>query len=149
MGEEPRLWGAETPEQEASFKAIIDERVSNAPFYSLVGLVVVGLAPGEAHLELKAGPRLSDSSGTVARGVIASLADAASGVAVATWVPLGSKQVVTIEQKVNFMAPVTTGDLSGIGKVVYEEGDIAVSEAEIRDGDGVLVARSTATHMLV
>jgi len=49
---------------------------------------------------------------------------------------------------VNFIAPVREGDLIGTGKVFWSEGDIAVSEAEIRDDEGNLVARSIATHML-
>jgi len=68
-------------------------------------------------------------------GAIAALADAAPGVAMATLIPGGSRRIITVEQKANFIAPV-------------REGDIAVSEAEIRDDGGNLVAKSIATHML-
>lgn len=149
MGEEPRIWGAETPGQEERFKKIIDDRVENAPFYQLLGLEVVGLAPGEARIRMKAGPHLHNTTGIVHGGAIAALADAASGVAMATVVPKGSRRIITVEQKVNFISPVRESVLTGIGKIVHSEGDICVSEADIIDHEGKLVAKSIATHMVI
>lgn len=146
-GKGPR--GPLTPEQEAAFETIVEERLEGASFYRLVGLSVSMLAPGEARLELKASPGILDSSGNIDRGAVASLADAASGVAVATCVTDGSRRVVTIEQKVNFLEPAGAADLLAVGTVIHRDGDVAVSESEIRDREGALVARSTATHMLV
>lgn len=138
-----------TPEQEAAFRTIAEERLEGAPFYRLVGLSVAGLAPGEARLELEPRPGILDSSGSIARGAVASLADAASGVAVATCVTDGSAGVVTVEQKVNFLAPAGAGVLTAVGRVKHRDGDLAFSESEIRDARGDPVARSSATHMLV
>jgi 1,4-dihydroxy-2-naphthoyl-CoA hydrolase len=149
LADEPRLWDAENAEQEAWFKDIIDDRVRNAPFYRLLGMEVRGLAPGEARMGMKAGPRIYNTSGIVHGGAIAALADAASGVAIATLVPKGSRRIITVEQKVNFMAPVRETDLTGVGKVVHHDGELAVSTAEIFDGEGNLAAKSIATHMVI
>ncbi len=123
--------------------------MKDAPFYDLLGLEVVGLAPGEARIRMKAGSHLHNTTGIVHGGAIAALADASSGVAMATLVPKGSRRIITVEQKVNFIAAVREGDLIGVGKVIQGEGDVAVSEAEIRDQDGKLVAKSIATHMVI
>ena len=149
MNEGGRLPETTTPEEEERFKKIIEDRVKAAPFYRLLGLEVVGLAPGEARISMKAGPHLHNTTGIVHGGAIAALADASSGVAMATRVPRGSKRIITVEQKVNFIAPVRKGDLVGIGRVVFDGGEIAVSESEIYDHDDRLVAKSIATHMVL
>jgi uncharacterized protein (TIGR00369 family) len=149
MDDVERLWGAKTPEEEERYKKIIDDRVRNSPFYMLIGMEVVGLAPGEARLRIKTGPQLHDDDGLVHPGVIFGLADASSGVAMATMVPRGSRRIVTVEMKANFMAPVKGGELTGIGKVLERDEELAVSEAEVFDGEGNLVARSMATFMML
>jgi uncharacterized protein (TIGR00369 family) len=110
---------------------------------------VAGLAPGEARLKLRAGPRHCDESGKVHPGVVFALADAASGVAMATQVPHGSRRVVTVEMKANFLAAAGEGELVGTGRVLQASEDIAVSEAEVRDESGKLVATSMATFMII
>jgi len=143
------LWDAASAEEEESFKRIIESRVKHAPFYQLLGLEVTGLAPGKATLKLKAGPGHCDESGKVHPGVIFALADASSGVAMATLVPYGSRRVVTVEMKANFLEPAGRGELTGSGRILEEDEDVAVSEAEVRDEKGNLVARSIATFMKI
>lgn len=149
MPEDRRLWGASTPEEEQRFKDIIEDRVSNAPFYRLLGIEVIGLAPGEARISMEAGPRLHNTTGITHGGAIAALADAASGVAMATLVPRGSRRIITVEQKVNFISPVRETELVATGTVIHSEGELAVSSAEISDLQGRLVAKSIATHMVL
>ena len=134
---------------EERFRKIVEDRFSRAPFYDLIGLSIESLSKGEARLSLKAGAHLHNTIGIVHGGAIASLADASSGVAMATLVPGGSRRVITIEQKVNFIAPAREGKLLGIGRVIWMDNDIAVSESEIRDEEGSLVAKSIATHTLL
>lgn len=98
---------------------------------------------------MKAGIKLHNTGGIVHGGAIAALADASAGVALATLIPRGSRRTVTVEQKVNFMAPVHRGDLTGYGKVLRKREDIAVSESEVRDEEGNLVAKSMATFMII
>ncbi len=149
MSEEAKIWGIETKMQEEEFKRIICERVTDAPFYKHMGFSVIGLGPGEAHLKMKANPRVCDESGAVERGAIAALADAASGVSAATVFPKSSKRVVTVEQKVTFMAPVSGGELVAIGKVLFSDENIVVSEAVVRDREGKIAAKSLATFTVV
>ncbi|MFW6113992.1 MAG: PaaI family thioesterase [Actinomycetota bacterium] len=149
MEADERLWGAESPEEEERYQEIIRDRVENSPFYMLLGLEVVGLAPGEARIKLKAGDKLHNTGGIVHGGAIAALADASAGVALATLIPRGSRRTVTVEQKVNFMAPVRQGDLTGFGKVVRKGEDIAVSESEVYGEEGNMVAMSMATFMII
>lgn len=148
MGE-GTLWDAATPEEEERYKRIVEDRVKHSPFYELLGMEVVGLALGEARLRIDAGPRHCGEDGKVHPGVVFALADAASGVAMATRIPRGSRRVVTVEMKANFIAPPGQGQLTGTGKVIQAGEDIAVSEAEVRNGAGDLLATSMATFMII
>lgn len=138
-----------SPDIKQELIKIAEDRMKAAPYYRLLGLEVVGLSSGEARIGMRAGEHLHNTSGIVHGGAIASLADAASGVAVATKVKSGSRRIITIEQKVNFISQVREGYLTGIGRVVYEGGRIWVSESEIIDEGGRLVAKSVATHMVI
>ncbi|MDD3718777.1 MAG: PaaI family thioesterase [Actinomycetota bacterium] len=140
---------ARSEEEEALFGKIVEDRVKHSPFYALIGMEVAGLARGEARIRVDAGPRHCDESGYVHPGVVFSLADAASGVAMATCIPRGSRRVVTVEMKANFIAPAGRGELTAVGKVLQTDGDIAVSEAQVRDEAGDLVATSMATFMVL
>lgn len=143
------LWDAASEEEEALFRKIVEDRVKHSPYYALVGMEVAGLARGEARIRVDAGPRHCDESGSVHPGVVFSLADAASGVAMATCIPRGSRRVVTVEIKANFIAPAGRGELTAAGKVLHAGGDVAVSEAQVRDGAGNLLATSMATFMIL
>jgi uncharacterized protein (TIGR00369 family) len=110
---------------------------------------VAKLAPGKAKLRIKAGPNHCDENGNVHLGVVFALADASSGVDMATGIPHGSRRVVTVEMKANFIAPAGEGELIGTGEVLQADEDIAVSEAEVRDKAGNLLATSMATFMVI
>lgn len=148
MGEK-MLWDAASPEEEENYKRIIEDRVRHSPFYELLGMEVVRLARGKAVLRIKAGPGHCDEAGKIHPGVIFALADASSGVAMATLVPYGSRRVVTVEMKANFLDRAGQGELIGSGEILEEDGDIAVSEAEVHDEGGRLLARSMATFIKV
>lgn len=150
--QEERDDGAETraPEsQEDGFREIIEDRARHSPFYRLLGMEVAGLSRGGATIALEAGPGHLDETGTVHPGVIFAMADAASGVALATLFHRGSRRVVTVEMKVNFVAPAGEGRLTARGRVVAEDGEVAVCESEVRDERGAQVALSMATFMKV
>ncbi len=149
MSDAVKIWGFKTKEQEEDFKRIIHERLTQAPFYQHMGLSVIGLGPGEALLKMRANPYLCDESGKVEKGAIASLADAASGVSVATVFPGSSRRIVTVEQKISFMAPVTRGELTAAGKVLFADDNIVVSEATVQDLNGKIAAKSLATFMVI
>ncbi len=146
---ETMLWGAANPEEEERYKRIIEDRVKHSPFYALMGMEVIGLAPGKARLRIDAGPHHCDEKGDVHPGVVFALADAASGVAMATLVPYGSRRVVTVEMKANFIAPSGEGEIVGAGEVLQADEEIAVSTAEVRDEAGDLLATSMATFMTI
>lgn len=133
------------------FRAIMEDRAHRSPYYRFLGMEVVGLAPGESRIRLKLGPHHRDERGLIHPGVFFSLADACSGVALATVLPWGSRRVVTIELKCDFLDLSAEGTIYGHGKVL--EGGVGertgISSSEIRDERGRLLASSLATFMVL
>jgi acyl-CoA thioesterase len=57
--------------------------------------------------------------------------------------------LTTTEVKVNFFRPVTKGILVAKVKIIHSGKRTAVGEAEIEDGEGRLIAKGTAGHLIV
>lgn len=145
---EERLWGACTPEEEETYKAIIRDRLEDPPFYQHMGLRVTGLGPGWATFEMPVGKNLWNVSGILHGGAITSIADSASGVALATLLDKDKERPVTIELKVNFCSPVKEGVLHARGQVVQKGKRIAICEVDVTGEDGELVAKGISTYMV-
>ncbi|MEJ5186304.1 MAG: PaaI family thioesterase [Candidatus Geothermincolales bacterium] len=133
------------------FRSIIEDRARHSPYYQLLGMRVLELAPGESRIGLELEDHHRDERGLVHPGVIFSLADACSGVALATLLPRGSRRVITIELKCDFLELEAEGTLFGWGRVVEgRTGErTAVSSSEIRDDRGRLLACGLATFMIL
>jgi acyl-CoA thioesterase len=84
---------------------------------------------------------------TVHGGAIASLADSA-----AAWATVGSTGLeavpVTVEMKINFLAPVESGRLVAEARIVHKGKTISLSDVEVKDNRGRLVAKSLVTYYL-
>jgi acyl-CoA thioesterase len=145
---ESRVWGACTPEEEQRYKNIIRDRVERSPFYRHMGLEVTGLGCGWATFRMNAGENLYNVGGIVHGGAITSIADAASGVALATQLEAGRQRPVTVELKINFCGAATAGAILARGDVVQKGSRIAVCEVEVTQEDR-LVAKALSTYMIL
>jgi uncharacterized protein (TIGR00369 family) len=143
-----RVWDDDaSPAEEERYREIIRERVENSPFYQHMGLEVTGLGRGWATFKMPAGRHLWNAGGIVHGGAITSIADAATGVAIATLLEKHRERPVTIELKLNFCSPVVEGTIEARGQVVQKGSRIAVCEVEVTDGDR-LVAKGISTYMI-
>lgn len=146
--ERGRVFEARNEEEEKRFKAIVADRVDNSPFYQHMGMEVTGLGTGWSTFRMQVGKHLFNVSGIVHGGAIASIADAAAGVALATLLDAGHQRPVTVELKLNFCAPVTGGTLDARGEVIQKGNRIAICDIEVVQGD-CLVAKGLSTQMIV
>jgi len=126
---------------------IVKDRTRYAPYYLLLGMRVKELLPGRSLLELDAGPCHLDERGQVHPGVVFSLADAAAGVAAVTLFPEGSRRVVTVEMKLNYLDEIGAGPLVALGEAEGKRERVILSKVEIFDGGGSKVAFGSATLM--
>lgn len=128
---------------------IVRDRARHSPYYLLLGMRVKELRLGRSILELEMRPHHLNEKGQVHPGVIFSLADAAAGVAAMTLVPGGSRRVVTVEMKLNYIHGRAVGELIALGKVVSENWPSIISEVDVVGRYGELLAKGMSTFLVV
>jgi len=123
-------------------------RVSASPMYRLFNLGVEEIGEGYARLRMPVGERYHQLYAVVHGGIAATLADSCIGVAMLTLVT-AAEMAVTVEMKINYLAPLVQGELIGEGRIVHHGRTLSLGEADLRDQDGRLIAKATATYMVL
>lgn len=113
-----------------------------------IGATLEHVAVGEVHIALAARADLTQQHGYVHAGIIATIADSACGYAALSVMPEDAA-VLSIEFKINMLAPAEGARLLARGKVIKPGKTIVVCGAEVRDGNEKLVATMTGTMMVV
>jgi uncharacterized protein (TIGR00369 family) len=110
----------------------------------LIGVEVERVESGETVMTLLAEERHSNPMGTIHGGILCDLADAAMGMAYySTLEP--EESFTTLELKINFLRPFWTGRLVARGRVVSRGRTVGMTECEIEDDQGRLIAKATST----
>lgn len=117
-----------------------------APVAQLIGFRLVQVELGRAVFELEAGPRHANPMGTLHGGILCDIADAAMGVAYASTLDDG-ESFTTLELKINFLKPVWKSKLTATGRVVKKGRTVGMTECDVVDDKGTMVARSSSTCM--
>ena len=116
-----------------------------------IGARLAAVRPGEVEIVLEVAGKVSQQHGFVHAGAVSSIADSAAGFAGLTVMPAGAG-VLTVEFKINLMAPAAGERLIARGRVVRAGRTIVVAQAEVdaeTDGRRKPVALLTATLMAV
>lgn len=128
--------------------AWISRVVAKMPFYRFMGIRLTKLGWGRSEISMRVGRRLTQLAGFAHGGVSASLIDSAVGLAICTMVGRGSR-IMTIDIQVNFLAPAKPGSLTARGRIIHKGKGTAVGDAEVVDEGGKLVAKGTATYLIL
>lgn len=116
-----------------------------------LGARLGAVRPGEVEIAMEIAPRVSQQHGFAHAGAVAAIADSAAGYAGLTLMPAGAG-VLTVEFKINLMAPAAGERLVARGRVVKAGRTIVVAQAEVeaeQDGARRVVALLTATLMAI
>lgn len=100
------------------------------PLMGFIGAQLTHLAPGECVIELPYREALSQHHGYFHGGVIGMLADNAGGFAGYTVMP-DEASVLTVEYKINLMAPAVGEHMIAEGSVVRAGRNLVVTRAEV------------------
>ncbi len=117
----------------------------------LIGAELISVTAGEVELALPFRPELTQQQGFVHAGVITTLLDSACGYAALTAMPEGS-EVVSVEFKVNLLAPAVGQRFRAVGKVRRAGKTLVVCTGEafaLKDGQEKLVSLMQATMFTV
>ena len=119
---------------------------AGAPVAKLIGFRPTSVEDGRAVFELEAGPQHANPMGTLHGGVLCDVADAAMGVAYASTLGEG-ETFTTLELKINFLRPFRNGTLTATARVVKAGRTIGLTECDVTDPEGRLIARAMSTCM--
>ena len=117
-------------------------------FADLVGLRPVSLDTGRAVFAVKLRPEHLNPHGVVHGGVVYTLADTTMGAALTTRLDAGER-CLTLEIKINYVAPALEGTLACEAVVVDRGRRIGVLEARVRDEAEKLVALATGSFYIM
>ncbi|HLW47154.1 MAG TPA: PaaI family thioesterase [bacterium] len=129
------------------FEARVRASFGRQRIMEAIGASLSRVAPGEVQIDLPIRDILTQQHGYVHAGIVTAIADSACGYAALTLLPSGT-EVLTVEYKVNFLAPARGTRLVACGRVIRPGRTIAVCRGEVSAVDGttrVVVASMLAT----
>jgi len=118
-------------------------------FNSDIGLVFKGFVEQQYLVELKIQSRHYNAGGFVHGGVLATMLDTAMARSYWRAQTPDTMSSVTLEMKTNYLRPAKSGMLTAYGKLVNLTKRTAYVEGEVLDETGKLIAKASATLMLV
>jgi uncharacterized protein (TIGR00369 family) len=125
------------------------ERFARSEFHSgWLGLTLDAVGDGNASVSLEVEPRHRNLVGTLHGGMIATLADTATGVAIGSSLE-GGLTWATTALNVTFLAPGRGGRVTAHGRVVKAGRRFGYAEADVVDAEDRLLARATATFAIM
>jgi uncharacterized protein (TIGR00369 family) len=131
----------------AALEAQVRGELPPPPIARTIGMRLVQVEPGKSVFELDADTeRHANPMGTLHGGVLCDVADGAMGVAFASTLEEG-ETFTTLELKINFLRPFWSGLLTATGRVVHRGRTVGMTECDIEDAEGRLIARATSTVM--
>jgi len=121
---------------------------NQVPMYKLIGMEVIDVGPGYSRFRLPFRKELTQPFGVMHGGALASVAD--SAVAIALWGLLGADKIfTTIEMKINYIAPVGSGEVIAEGKIIHCGRRTAIGDVTVKDQNDRLVAKCLATYIIL
>ncbi len=137
--------------RDPDYEARIRRSFARQSIMEMIGATMDHVEPGIVHISMPVSARVTQQHGFVHAGIISTIADSACGYAAASLMPKGTG-VLTVEFKINLMAPASGSRLIAEARVVRAGRTLTVAQAEVSaemGGDRKLVALMTATLMTI
>ncbi len=122
----------------------VTRRVCTSPYFQLISLRIPEIKWGAARVHLTVEEKHLQPWGRVHGAVYAALVDVAAFWAVYTQIPEGTG-LTTAELKLNYLAPVSSGELICRGRAIKVGKTLSLGEASVYDGTDRLLSHGTAT----
>src|SRR5262245_33081653 len=132
---------------EVDVEARVRGSFASQSYMATIGAELVHVAIGEVDIALPFSDRLTQQDGYLHAGVVAGVADSACGYAALTMMDAAA-EVLTVEFKINLLAPAAGERLVARGRVLRSGRTLTVCRAEavtISNGQETQVATVTAT----
>jgi uncharacterized protein (TIGR00369 family) len=133
--------------KDPAFAARIRESFVRQKVMGLIGAALTRVEPGRVEIELPFRDDLTQQHGYFHAGIVGTIADSAGGYAAYTLMPAGSS-VLSVEYKMNLLAPADGERLLASGQVIRPGRTLTVCDLEvvvIKKGARTLCARGMQT----
>jgi len=131
--------------------ARVQATLARQPFMATLGVTLERVAAGEVELRLACAASLTQHTGALHAGAITALVDSACAAA-ATTLAEADRDIVSVEFKLNLLAPAVGDYVKSIGRVVRAGRTLTVCSGEVWAVTGqnaVLVAVMQATMIAI
>jgi uncharacterized protein (TIGR00369 family) len=119
-----------TTSPDRDFEARVRDSFAHQNALALVRAQITEVAPGQVEIRLPHWDGILQQHGYIHGGVLGMVADSAGGYAAMTLVPAGSS-VLTVEYKINLVAPADGDQLIARGRVLRSGRTLIVTEAQL------------------
>jgi uncharacterized protein (TIGR00369 family) len=126
----------------------LKQRVRTSPFHQWAGLELVSVGDGLSEMVMDLRPQHFNPQGIVHGGIVAALADTAIGLALRSKLRPGLTHR-TAQLNVHFLAKGEGNRLVGKGRAVHLGQRMGYGEGEVLDGEGRVLARASATFIVL
>ncbi|MCM2423765.1 PaaI family thioesterase [Streptomyces sp. RKAG293] len=136
-----------SPETQARIQGSFDRQ----GLMSHLGARITRIAPGRVHIVLPSRPEVTQQHGYFHAGATSAIADSAGGYAAFTLFPEDTS-VLTVEYKINLLAPAVGEHLEAVGTVLKSGRTLTVCQLEVfgvQDGKQTLVANGQQTLICI
>ena len=120
----------------------------NQEFLSFTDMKLESIEEKKAIISCENKKQLSQGLGYMHGGMVAAILDTAGGFAAFTVVPANC-HIVTSELKINYMRPVISKKVFGIGEVISQGKKLIVVEATLKDENDNMLAKMMATMFVI
>jgi len=127
-------------------KEELQEMLEHVPFVKLLGLQLVGVEAGICRVKMPFQPHLLQYYHIIHGGAIASLADSVMYLAQSTLNGI-TKNTVTVEMKINYLAAAQDEDLLAEGRVIKNGRKVIYGDVLITNAANKQIAHGTVTYM--
>ncbi len=137
--------------QTPDYAARVRDSFARQQVMHTIGACLLSVAPGLIEIELPFRADLTQQQGFLHAGIVTTIADSACGYAALSLMPADA-DVLSIEFKINMLAPAVGERLIARGRVIRAGRNITVCASDVlafRDGAEKIVATMLATMMMV
>jgi uncharacterized protein (TIGR00369 family) len=138
----------QTPNAPDLIKRLLRGELPPPPVARLIGFELVEAEKGRAVFRLAVDERFANPMGTLHGGILCDIADAGMGCAMATTLQPG-QSYTTLELAITFLKPIWKATLTAHGRVVKRTRRMGLTECEVVDEKGSLVAKAKSTCLVL
>jgi uncharacterized protein (TIGR00369 family) len=116
--------------RDPDFARRVRDSFDRQPVMRFIGAVMTRIEPGLVEIELAHRPELTQQHGFFHAGIASTIADSAGGYAAFSMMPANSS-VLTVEYKINFVAPADGDRLRATGLVIKSGRTLTICELRV------------------